>query len=257
MIISIIQKKGGVGKTSLSTNLAALLSKKKKVLLLDMDSQSDCAASWAINPSKIKTSMYDVLLTGKPLMEILIPLSKSLYLAPSNDDMDSFVFSVLTNTKTYNKPFDLLTKAVQPIKSDFDYIIIDTPPSLELGTGNALAASDEVIIPYLPEPYGNKGLIKVINTVHDFRSQINPVLTIKGVVGMMVDTRTHVHSDMLQQARAECFKKKVTFFNTTIPKSIRQADATAYEGNPIVLSRRGSKVADAYNDLLEEMFDDK
>ena len=256
MIYCVAANKGGVGKTSLLTNVAALLSLDKRVLMVDCDGQGNCSLAFGINPLGVKSTLHDVLLGGCSIEQAAIKIRDNLSLIPSNDDMDILELEILPEAKEkYKHPYELLKPHLEAIKGQYDYIMIDTPPSLGLVTMNALKASDRVLIPFEPELYAVKGLIKVLETVEKFQEKSNPGLKVEGVVGMKVDSRTSLHSDMLQQARAYCFKKDINIYQTVIPRSIRFASATNYHGKPAVWVDKNNAIVKAYFELAKEMFD--
>ncbi|MGX1402370.1 cellulose biosynthesis protein BcsQ [Bradyrhizobium japonicum] len=162
-------------------------------------------------------------------------------------------FDILPNIQQYTRPFSLLKNALEEVKDIYDFIFIDTPPSMGLVAGNVLAASDKVIIPFVPEMFAVSGLIRVIEAIQDFKSKQNPALEVSGIVGMMVDSRTTLHSEMLQQARRYCMENDLTMFETIIPKSIRFANSTAYEGKPATWTDYNNPIVAAYFDLMKEV----
>lgn len=256
MIYSIIMNKGGVGKTSLVTNLAAIASKNKrnKVLIVDSDGQGNCSLAFGLVPHQHKKTIHDVFLGRAKIEDIIIKIGKNLSLAPANSEMNWLEFDVLTRLDKYPKPFELLAPAIQEIKKEFDYIFIDTPPSFGLVTGNVLACSNKVLIPFEPELFSVQGLIKVIEAIEEFKEENNKNLEIAGVVGMKIDSRTSLHSEMLQSVRAYCFKKEILVYDNIIPRSIRFASAFAYEGKPAVFSNQKNHLVKSYFDLAKEVF---
>lgn len=256
IVYSVSANKGGVGKTSFVTNLAAAIVQKKpksRVLIVDTDAQGNASLAFGKNPKNHEDTIYDVLVEGKPINEVKIKLSDRLDLLPSNVDMDFLDFDVLTNQEKYTNPFHLLVKPLEAVREQYDYIFIDTPPSMGLVAGNVLVAADRVIIPFAPETFAVSGIVRVVDAINDFREKQNPKLKIDGIVGMMVDTRTVLHSEMLTKARQYCLQNDYHMYETIIPRSIRFASSTAYEGVPAVMSDAQNAIVAAYFELMEEV----
>lgn len=253
-IIAITMNKGGVGKTSLISNLVGAISKREKArsLLIDLDGQGNLGISFGLVPENIENTIYDVLIGTKTIKEVTIPIKKNLDIVPANSDMSFIEFDILPNLHKFEKPFELLSNSIKEIADDYDYIFIDTPPAMGLIVGNALVASDQVIIPYVPEVYAVNGLIRIHNVITDFKNSYNPNLTISGIAGMMVDLRTTLHQDMLQQAKAHCAENDIVMFDTIIPRSIRFATSALY-GKPATWLNKDNHLVAAYFELLEEL----
>jgi chromosome partitioning protein len=254
-IYAISMNKGGVGKTSLVSNLAGAITKKlkKRVLLVDTDGQANTSIAFNLKPQDFEYTIYDVLTGEKTAKEVIVPVNEYLDILPSNNDMNFLEFDILPNIQQYAKPFSLLKNALEEIKDSYSIVLIDTPPSMGLVTGNVLAAADKVIIPFVPETFAVSGLVRVIEAIEDFKSKENPALEIAGIVGMMVDSRTTLHSEMLQQARRYCVENDLKMFETIIPKSIRFANSTAYEGQPATWTDSNNSIVAAYFDLMKEV----
>src|SRR5699024_9025407 len=275
-IISTAINKGGVGKTTLISNIVGSLSPKKetissklislvsgfvsnfssnnndksdkfpKILVIDTDGQVN------LGPENIENTLYDVLVGSIPINDAIIPINENIDMIPSNSDMSFIEFDILPKLSTYKEPFKLLKNALDPIKDDYDYIFIDTPPAMGLIVGNVLCTSTDVIIPYVPEVFAVNGLIRIQSSIEEFSESFNPNLNIAGVIGMMVDSRTTLHQDMLQQARTHCFEQNIHMFNTVIPKSIRFANSNRH-GIPAVWSNEKNHLIDSYFDFLDEL----
>lgn len=254
VIYTVSTNKGGVGKTSLVTNLVGALSRqlKKKVLIVDTDGQGNSSLAFGINPNELDKTIYDVMLGNVETKDAIINISPNIDLLPANDEMNFLDFDILGNIKQYQQPFHLLRNALEAIRGAYDYIFIDTPPAMSLVAGNVLVASDKVIIPFVPETFAVKGLIRIIEAINEFKSKDNPNLEVEGVVGMMVQNGTVLHSQMLQQARRYCLENDITMYETVIPKSIRFANSTAYEGKPATLTDYNNDIVKAYYELLKE-----
>jgi chromosome partitioning protein len=255
-VYAVSMNKGGVGKTSLVSNLAGAITKqlKKKVLIIDTDGQGNASIAFGLNPQEFDDTVYDIIVNNKPVNEVIISISKYIDIIPANNDMNFLEFDILPNIKQYEKPFQLLKKALNQVKESYDYIFIDTPPSMGLVAGNVLAASDKVIIPFVPETFAVSGLVRIVDAIEDFKSRENHSLKVAGVVGMMVDRKTNLHNEMLQQARRYCLENDLTMYETIIPKSIRFANSTAYEGNPATLTDYNNPMVSAYFELMNEVF---
>jgi chromosome partitioning protein len=245
-----------LGKTSLVSNLAGAIIKqlKKKVLIIDTDGQGNSSIAFGLNPQDFEDTVYDIFVNNKPASEVIVSINEYLDIIPANNDMNFLEFDILPNIKQYKEPFQLLKNALDEVKGSYDYIFIDTPPSMGLVAGNVLAASDKVIIPFVPETFAVSGLVRIIEAIDDFKTKENPSLEVAGIVGMMVDSRTSLHNEMLQQARRYCLENDLTLFETIIPKSIRFANSTAFEGLPATLTDYNNPMVKAYFELMNEVF---
>lgn len=254
-IFAISMNKGGVGKTSLVTNLAGAITKrlKKRVLIVDTDGQGNSSIAFGLKPQEFEHTIYDVLLGEVPIEKAIVSINEHLDILPANNDMNFIEFDILPNIQQYQKPFSLLKKALEEVKSNYDLIFIDAPPSMGLVSGNVLAAADKVILPFVPEMFAVSGVIRVVEAINDFKAKENPALEVAGIVGMMVDSRTTLHSEMLQQARRYCLESDLTMFETIIPKSIRFANSTAYEGKPATWTDSSNPIVAAYFELMKEV----
>jgi len=246
-IISICNQKGGTGKTTSAVNLAAYLAlSDKKVLLMDLDPQANATSGLGINKHNIKKSTYHVLLEELDIKEILQPTAiNNLFLAPSNLDLTGAEVELVgTLGREYR-----LKKALDRVRSDFDFVIIDSPPSLGLLTINALCSSDSVIIPVQCEFYALEGLTQLANTIRLVKDNLNPALAIEGVILTMADFRTNLTKEVIQEARGY-FKEKV--YATVIPRNIRLTEAPSF-GKPIALYDKESIGAQKYEQLCKEI----
>lgn len=256
MIYSVVANKGGVGKTTFCTNVVAILSQKKKAktLLIDMDAQANCSIAFGLNPKDHKKNVYEVLLRSVPAEDAIIKIYKNLFFLPAHYDLNFLEKDVYENKERYPNPYLLLTKSIENIRDKYDYIFIDTPPSLDLRVSNALVCCDKVIIPVEPDSYAVKGLAAEIQAINDCRN-INKNLQIAGVVGMQVDKRMSLHNDMMQEIRRYLHKHKIRIFDTVIPRTVRFASSVAYEKKPAVLVHKKNELVNAYYALVKEMFE--
>lgn len=254
-VIAISTNKGGVLKTSSVTAIAGVLAKLGyKVLIVDTDNQGNAALSFGKNPDEFRTTIYDVMADGLVPHDPIVNVFKGIDLLPANDELAFLEFDVLRNPGKYPKPFNLLKPAIELLKPDYDYILLDTPPNLGLTQGNVLAAVDEVLIPFQPEYYSMRSLMKIMNAIQEFKEDHNPDLTIRGIFATLVNSQTVLHSEVLQECRQYCLKKGITLFDTVIPRSVKFATSVAYENLPGTLGKdKKHKAVQAYFELVEEM----
>lgn len=253
-IVSVSTNKGGVLKTSITCNLAGVLAKEgKSVLIVDTDNQGNAILSFGKNPDKFEQTIYDVLVNRLDPKKAIVRVHKRIDVLPSNDSMEFFEFDVLSNLKQFPEPFYLLRNALGGLERLYDYILIDTPPNLGLTQGNVLSFADAVLIPFQPEVYSMRSLIKMMNSVDSFRERHNPKLEILGVVATLVDSRTVLHSEVLQQCRALCDRRGIRMYETVIPRTIANASSVAFKKKPVTLSVRPNRLKQIYFDLMEEI----
>ena len=254
-IISLVNQKGGVGKTTTSINLSASLALLgKKVLLIDLDPQGNATTGVGVNKGDISKSIYDVI-TGKATIEESVKKTKykNLYLLPATINLAGVDIELLEKSKQepgFSKGMQLKT-AIESIKDDFSYIIIDCPPSLGLITTNALAASNSVIIPVQCEFFALEGITQLLNTIMLAQKSLNPNLNIEGVLLTMLDSRTNLGIEVVEEIK-KYFKERV--YNTIIPRLIRLTEAPSH-GKPILAYDPKSRGSEAYLNLAKEVIE--
>ena len=247
--IVICNQKGGTGKTTTSVNLSAALAiLGKKILLLDMDPQGNSTSGIGVNKNEIEKTAYEVLLNRAPIEEVLrknvIP---NLDVIPCNINLTGAEIELVGALSRETR----LKKALAGIKDQYDFIFIDSPPSLGLLTLNALVASDSIIVPIQCEFYALEGVSQLINTINLIQDGLNPNLKIEGVLLTMADFRTNLTMEVINEIKGY-FKEKV--YNTIIPRNIRLSEAPSF-GKPIMLYDGTSIGAQKYNDLAKEVLE--
>lgn len=221
-IISLFNQKGGVGKTTVNINLAAgLANRKRKVLAIDLDPQSNTTSGLGFTRTTETVTIYDVLSGLKKIEEAIQPISDHLDLVPSSPDLAAATLELATME---NRDF-LLLNALEGHLEEYDYILIDCPPALGLLTINALVSSDSVIIPIQCEFYALEGLSQLLETIAMVKRGLNPRLEIEGVLLNMVDKRNNLTKDVMNEVK-EYFEDKV--YSTQIPRNVRLAEAPSY-----------------------------
>lgn len=254
-VISLVNQKGGVGKTTSSINLAAALGQcGKKTLLIDMDPQSNATMGLGLNTSDFENDIYDSI-TSRCEMKDAIKKTKfkNLSIIPSTLNLagiDLEFVKKMVSDNTFQRN-DQLKNNLEKIKENYDYIIIDCQPSLGLCTMNALVASDAVIIPVQCEFYALEGITQLLNSIIMVQNSMNPNLRIEGVLLTMLDGRTNIGLEVIEEIR-KYFKDKV--FNTIIPRLVRLVEAPSH-GKPINEYDPESRGAEAYHNLAKEVIE--
>ena len=246
-VICITNQKGGVGKTTTAVNLAFYLAKDKyRVLLIDFDPQGNATSGLGFNKEDLKASMTEVMLGQTPMISVILETKyKGLDLAPTTPQLADAEVKL---TKM-NKKFVQLKTGVESIKDSYDYIIIDSPPSLSMLTVNAMIASEYLLLPVQTEFYALEGVAQLLESMKLVRKSLNPSLKLLGVLATMYDKRTSLSAQVLAEVQ-KYFKDKV--FNTTIPRNVRVAEAPSH-GVPVGSYDKFSKGAKAYKDLAREV----
>ncbi|MCK9603340.1 MAG: AAA family ATPase [Candidatus Omnitrophica bacterium] len=246
-IIAICNQKGGTGKTTTAINLAAYLAVLgKKVLLLDLDPQANATSGLGINKHNVQKSTYHVLLEEIEIKETLQSTAiNNLWLVPSNLDLTGAEVELVSALGREYR----LKRALAKEKNNFDFILVDSPPSLGLLTINALCAADSVLVPVQCEYYALEGLSQLNNTIKLVKDNLNTNLAIEGVLLTMADYRTNLTKEVIQEAR-DHFHEKV--YNTVIPRNIKLTEAPSF-GKPIFLYDKESLGAQKYEELSKEL----
>jgi len=242
-----VNQKGGVGKTTTTVNLAAYLATfGKKILLIDLDPQGNATVGVGIDRNNIELCLYNVLIESYPVSSVILKTSlNNLDIIPSTAKLAGAEVELVAEPERELR----LKKALFEVKDNYDYLLIDCPPSLNLLTVNALTASDEVIIPIQCEYYALEGISQLVKTLEMVRESLNPMLKIGGILLTMYDSRTVLANQVAEEARKH-FGKKV--FQTIIPRNIRLAEAPSF-GQPIIFYDPSSSGASAYESLSREV----
>ncbi len=249
--------KGGVGKSSLVTNLGALLSDKGyKTLLIDIDSQGNTPLSFGLNPESLENTLYDVFLSDLTPEEALLKVNDNLDILPSNSDSDFFELDFYSEWDKKRNPFTIMKDKLGKFVTNYDYVIIDTPPAFTTLTTNALIFSNSIVIPFEPDLYSSKGLVRLVKSVEKFRDTYNPGLKIAGVVPMKIDSRTNIHKEGVAQAQKYLESKGIKLFDTSINRSIVFSDSVYYESKPAVWVNPKHSAVLKYSDLLAEIIEE-
>lgn len=252
-VIAVSTNKGGALKTSIVTNLAGVLCENSRVLIVDTDGQGNTLIAFGVNPDDMKKNIYDVLVDGVRAESVVKNVHRNIDILPANDDMYFLELDVLTKPKKYPRPLDLLKERLAGIRELYDYILIDTSPNLGLMQGNVLSFADQVIIPFQTETFSMRSLVKMVKLIKDFKKDRNHKLEILGVVATLVDLRTVLHTQSLQECRKFCAENEIHMFETVITRTVRFATSFSFDRLPTTIADPKHPAAELYFNLYEEV----
>ena len=246
-IIAVANQKGGVGKTTTSVNLSACLAALgKKVLLVDIDPQGNATSGIGVNKADVRYCIYDVLINDvSPVDTTLSTEIEGLFIIPATIQLAGAEIELVPTISREVR----LKRALEVVKDQYDYIIIDCPPSLGILTVNSLTASDSVLIPIQCEYYALEGLSQLLNTIRLVQKHLNSALAIEGVVLTMLDARTNLGIQVIEEVK-KYFQDKV--YQTIIPRNVRLSEAPSH-GQAIITYDPRSRGAEVYTDLAKEV----
>jgi len=248
-VIAIANQKGGVGKTTTTVNLAACLAKNgKKVLLIDVDPQGNSTGGVGIDKRRCEKTVYDCLINEEKMENVSIETEyENLFVCPSNIDLSGAEIELISVMGRENR----LKESISEVRDEYDFILIDTPPSLGLITINTLTAADSIIIPIQCEFYALEGVSQLVETVKRIKKALNPTLYIQGIVMTMYDARTNLAMQVVDEVK-RFFPGKV--YRTIIPRNVRVSEAPGF-GKPVIYYDEASKGAEAYTELAAELIE--
>lgn len=248
-VIAIANQKGGVGKTTTAVNLSSCLAfRGKKVLVIDIDPQGNTTSGLGVDKRTIKKSIYDVLINDVDISDAIVKtVVDNLMICPSNIQLAGAEVELVSLMSREMR----MKAALEVIRNEYDFIIIDCPPSLGLLTINSLTASDKILVPIQCEYYALEGLSQLMNTVQLVKKHLNTRLDVEGVVLTMFDARTNLSIQVVDEVK-KYFKNKV--YSTIIPRNVRLSEAPSF-GLPIIMYDPKSKGAECYLDLADEVIE--
>lgn len=254
-IIAFVNQKGGVGKTTSSINLAASLGLLgKKTLLIDLDPQGNSTTGVGVNKGEVESSVYELLVDETEIKKVIVKTKfKNLYIIPASINLAGVDMELMEMSRSLENfvPQLQLKKYLGEVSNEFDYIILDCPPSLGLITTNALAASNSVIIPVQCEFFALEGIMQLLNSIMIAQKKLNPGLDIEGVLLTMLDNRTNLGLEVVEEIKSY-FKEKV--YDTIIPRLVRLSEAPSH-GKPIHAYDPRSRGTEAYINLAKEVIE--
>lgn len=246
-IIAVANQKGGVGKTTTAINLSACLAEAgKNVLVIDMDPQGNTTSGFGIDKNKLENTIYEIVIGECMLTDCLIKnVMERLTILPSNINLSGAEIELIeVERKEY-----IVADQIHPIRDEYDYIVIDCPPSLSILTVNAMTTADTVLVPIQCEYYALEGLSQLVHTIRLVQQRLNPTLEMEGVVFTMYDARTNLSLQVVENVKNNL---KQNIYKTIIPRNIRLAEAPSH-GKPIILYDSKSAGAESYRLLAEEV----